>query len=170
MLEATRSCSAPADRRIRAHSGLTPSPSNGATAADPAPQSVGKEPLWLAAAREDESIVGRKRKGAQTGSKGKKQGAAVLSDKVRGFPSPSAWIYRSGGATLPKLRAVSINCRRPHLSLTSGSQHVEMAGRACMRDYYDVETEEPRRPVTSAPPRRPLRVGQPHLKRRAHGA
>jgi hypothetical protein len=43
--------------------------------------------LWLVTVHEDEARDGRKRKGAQPGSKGKKQGATVLSDEVRGFLS-----------------------------------------------------------------------------------
>jgi hypothetical protein len=75
----------------------------------------------------------------------------VLNDEVRGFPSPSPWIYRPMGATLPKPRAVRINCRRLHLPLTSGGHRAETAGRACTCDHYDTITEEPRRPVMSAP-------------------
>jgi hypothetical protein len=107
--------------------------------------------LQLAAVRDDEASGGRKRKGAQLGSKGKKRGAAVLSDEVRGFPSPSSWIYRSGGATLSKPRAVHINCRRLHLPLTSGAHCTETAGRTRVRDHHGVATKEPWRPVTSAP-------------------
>jgi hypothetical protein len=44
--------------------------------------------LRLAAAREDEASGRQKRKGAQSGSEGKKQGATVLSDEVRDFPLP----------------------------------------------------------------------------------
>jgi hypothetical protein len=57
----------------------------------------------------------------------------VLSDAVRGFPSPSPWIYRSGGATLPKPHAVCINCRQLHPPQTSGPHHAETAGRMRVR-------------------------------------
>jgi hypothetical protein len=60
------------------------------------------EALRSAVAHRDEAGSGRKRKGAQPRSEGKKQRAVVLSDEVRDFPSPSPWIYRSGEATLPK--------------------------------------------------------------------
>jgi hypothetical protein len=43
--------------------------------------------LRSAAAREDEANGERKRKGARPGNEGKKQGAAALSDEVRGSPS-----------------------------------------------------------------------------------
>jgi hypothetical protein len=75
----------------------------------------------------------------------------VLSDEVRGFPSPSPWIYRSGRATLPKPRAVRINCRWQHLPLTSRAHCTETAGRMRVCDHYGMATEEPWWPVTSAP-------------------
>jgi hypothetical protein len=94
----------------------------------------------------------------------------VLSDEVSGFPSPPPWIYRSGGATLPKPRVVCNNYRRLHPPLTSRPHHTKTAGRTCVRDHYSVATEGPRRLITFVPPRRPLRTRQHRLKRRARRA
>jgi hypothetical protein len=45
----------------------------------------------------------------------------------------------------------------------------EAAGRTCARYHYGATIEEPRRAVTSACPRRPLRARPQRLKRRANG-
>jgi hypothetical protein len=110
------------------------------------------EPLRLAAACEDEASGERKRKGAQQESEGKKQGAAVLSDKVRDFPLPLLRFIDPGGVALPESHAPhTLNCRQPHLPLTGGPYHAETTRHACVRYHYGAATEGPWRPVTSAP-------------------
>jgi hypothetical protein len=46
----------------------------------------------------------------------------------------------------------------------------EVAKHTHARDHYDAATEEPRRAVTSARPRRPLRARSRRLKRRTRRA
>jgi hypothetical protein len=106
------------------------------------------------------AALGRKRKG---------RGRQTLRVEVKihlalplGFIDP--WSHA------PRIAHVAcINCRRTTQSLTGGTHH-DRSGQARARDHYSAATEEPRRAVTSARTRSPLRARTRCLKRHAHGA
>jgi hypothetical protein len=95
------------------------------------------------------AALGRKRKG---------QGRQTLSVEVKirlasplGFIDPWSYTFRNA-------RPTYINCRRTAQPLTGGTHHDGATGRTHACYHYGAATEEPRRVVTSACPRRPLRA------------
>jgi hypothetical protein len=80
------------------------------------------------------------------------KGAVALSGKVRDSPVPFPWIMDLREPRSPnRARAARINCRQRRPSPMSGPHHAKTVRRTHTRDHYDMATEEPRRPVTSAP-------------------
>jgi hypothetical protein len=76
----------------------------------------------------------------------------TLSDEVRDFPLPLLRFIDPGEPRSPnRACAARINCRWPHTPLTNGPHVAETAWCTRMRDHYGAATEEPQRPVTSAP-------------------
>jgi hypothetical protein len=141
-----------------------------------APRWAEVEPLQVKAESKGGGGARMKRTGARRRKRaaGKERRETEMADaKWRGkrFTPPSPTIYRSRGAVLPKTTCdARINCRGPRLPLTDGPHRAETAGCARMRDHYGAATDGPRCPVTSPPPRHPLRMRLRRLKRRARRA
>jgi hypothetical protein len=161
--------SAPADRRSRALTGRSASPSTVATAAGRAPQSVEWAPLQKVRVRGGEGNEKRRVEGTQRFElMARSEEQKMRSVEVRGFP----FLLRGfidpreqrspNRACAPCVLTAGDCVRHRRAGPTTPKRHT--------RDHCGVATEDPQRAVTSACPRRPLRARLRRLKRRAHSA